>query len=77
MTDTQSTPMTDAAHLETTRASFDAVAADYERLLRNESDDSPKPSSGTPRCTLRRTNFRCASVSSTASSRRAAISSRR
>ncbi|MFF4956159.1 class I SAM-dependent methyltransferase [Streptomyces sp. NPDC001222] len=33
--------MTDATHLETTRASYDAVASDYERLLRNAMDTSP------------------------------------
>ncbi|MFF3904619.1 class I SAM-dependent DNA methyltransferase [Streptomyces sp. NPDC001848] len=33
--------MTDATHLRTTRASYDTVAADYDRLLRNALDDSP------------------------------------
>ncbi|MEV6738293.1 class I SAM-dependent methyltransferase [Streptomyces sp. NPDC051104] len=33
--------MTDATHLETTRASYDTVAADYDRLLRNALDESP------------------------------------
>jgi SAM-dependent methyltransferase len=33
--------MTDAAHLETTRASYDTVAADYDRLLRDALEESP------------------------------------
>ncbi|MFJ8358166.1 class I SAM-dependent DNA methyltransferase [Streptomyces sp. NPDC093984] len=33
--------MTDATHLETTRASYDTVAVDYDRLLRNALDESP------------------------------------
>ncbi|MDT0466535.1 class I SAM-dependent methyltransferase [Streptomyces gibsoniae] len=33
--------MTDAARLETIRASYDTVAGDYERLLRNAMDTSP------------------------------------
>ncbi|MFJ5530542.1 class I SAM-dependent DNA methyltransferase [Streptomyces sp. NPDC093261] len=33
--------MTDATDLETTRASYDTVATDYDRLLRNELDNKP------------------------------------
>ena len=33
--------MTDATHLEATRASYDTVAEDYDRLLKDALDDSP------------------------------------